>query len=211
MTGIDVTGTDQTPLPPGQVPAAPPNMPRVKPSRLARWCGRTLLRLCGWRIAGQLPDVSKLVMIVAPHTTNWDGLWGMAAKVACGFQVKVLGKAQLFWWPLGPVLRWLGGIPVDRANAGGVVPQAVDAIARAERIWFVITPEGTRKRVEHWKSGFYKIALAADVPILMAYFHYPEKVMGFGPLFHPTGNAEADMAAIRAWYRPWMGKGRGTV
>ncbi|RMW97317.1 lysophospholipid acyltransferase family protein [Pseudoxanthomonas spadix] len=186
-------------------------MPRVKPNRFTRWCGRSLLRLCGWRIAGELPDVPKLVMIVAPHSSNWDGLWGMAVKIACGFEVKVLGKAQLFWWPLGPLLRRLGAIPVDRANAGGVVRQAVDAIRAAPRIWFVVTPEGTRKRVEKWKSGFYKIAVSAQVPILLAYFHYPEKIVGLGPLFHPTGDAEADMAAIRAWYAPWMGKHRGST
>ncbi|HEY8331821.1 lysophospholipid acyltransferase family protein [Pseudoxanthomonas spadix] len=206
-----MTGTEPTPRPPGQIPVAPPNMPRVKPNRFTRWCGRSLLRLCGWRIAGELPDVPKLVMIVAPHSSNWDGLWGMAVKIACGFEVKVLGKAQLFWWPLGPLLRRLGAIPVDRANAGGVVRQAVDAIRAAPRIWFVVTPEGTRKRVEKWKSGFYKIAVSAQVPILLAYFHYPEKIVGLGPLFHPTGDAEADMAAIRAWYAPWMGKHRGST
>lgn len=199
------------PRPPGETPAAPPNMPRVRPNRFGRWCARTLLRLSGWRIAGELPDIPKLVMIVAPHSSNWDGLWGMAVKIACGFEVKVLGKASLFWWPLGPLLHKLGVVPVDRANAGGVVRQAVETLHGYERIWFVVTPEGTRKRVDKWKTGFWKIARAADVPILLAYFHYPEKIVGVGPVFYPTGDMEADMAAIRAWYRPWMGKTRGTT
>lgn len=186
-------------------------MPRPRPNRLTRWAARALLRVGGWRIEGELPDQPKLVMIVAPHSSNWDGLWGMAVKIACGFEVKVLGKAQLFWWPLSLLLHRLGVIPIDRSAPQGTVRQAVDTIRKAEKIWFAITPEGTRKRVEHWKSGFLKIARAADVPILLAYFHYPEKTVGIGPLFWPSGDVAADMAAIREWYRPWVGKNRGTV
>lgn len=193
------------------VPPIPPNMPQVPPNRFTRWLGRTFLRTFGWRIVGTLPDVPKLVMIVAPHSSNWDGIWGMAAKIAMGFQVRVLGKAQLFWWPLGPLLRKLGVIPVDRARAHGTVEQAVSMIRAADRMWYALTPEGTRKKVTKWKSGFWKIAHEAQVPILMAYFHYPEKIVGIGDLFYTTGDAEADIAAIREWYRPWQGKNRGTV
>lgn len=186
-------------------------MPQVPPNRFTRWMGRTFLRTFGWRIVGTLPDVPKLVMIVAPHSSNWDGIWGMAAKIAMGFEVRVLGKAQLFWWPLGPLLRKLGVIPVDRARAHGTVEQAVSMIRAADRMWYALTPEGTRKKVTKWKSGFWKIAHEANVPILMAYFHYPEKIVGIGDLFYTTGDAEADIAAIREWYRPWQGKNRGTV
>jgi len=193
------------------VPAIPPNMPQVPPNRFTRWMGRTFLRTFGWRIVGTLPDVPKLVMIVAPHSSNWDGIWGMAAKIAMGFEVRVLGKAQLFWWPLGPLLRKLGVIPVDRARAHGTVEQAVSMIRAADRMWYALTPEGTRKKVTKWKSGFWKIAHEANVPILMAYFHYPEKIVGIGDLYYTTGDAEADIAAIREWYRPWQGKNRGTV
>ena len=193
------------------VPPLPPNAPRVKPNAFTRWLGRSLLRLGGWRVIGPLPDVSKLVLIVAPHSSNWDGIWGFAAKLALGFEVKVLGKAQLFWWPLGPLLRRLGAIPIDRSSPQGTVGQAVDMIRRADRIWYAITPEGTRKRVERWKSGFWKIAHEAQVPILPAYFHYPEKRIGVGPLFHASGDMAADIAALRAWYAPWVGKNRGTI
>jgi 1-acyl-sn-glycerol-3-phosphate acyltransferase len=123
----------------------------------------------------------------------------------------VLGKASLFWWPLGPLLHRLGVIPLDRSSPQGTVGQAVDLIRNNDRMWFAITPEGTRKAVKEWKAGFLKIARMADVPILTAYFHYPEKVIGVGPLFHPTGDDVADMAAIREFYRPWIGKTRGTV
>jgi 1-acyl-sn-glycerol-3-phosphate acyltransferase len=193
------------------VPAIPPNMPQVPPNRFTRWLGRTFLRTFGWRIVGTLPDVPKLVMIVAPHSSNWDGIWGMAAKIAMGFEVRVLGKAQLFWWPLGPLLRKLGVIPVDRARAHGTVEQAVSMIRAADRMWYALTPEGTRKKVTKWKSGFWKIAHEANVPILMAYFHYPEKIVGIGDLYYTTGDAEAAIAAIRKWYEPWQGKNRGTV
>ena len=193
------------------VPPLPPNAPRVKPNAFTRWIGRSALRVGGWRVAGPLPDVPKLVLIAAPHSSNWDGIWGFAAKLALGFEVKVLGKAQLFWWPLGPLLRRLGVIPIDRSSPQGTVEQAVDMIRRSERIWYALTPEGTRRRVEKWKSGFWKIAHEAQVPILPAYFHYPDRRIGVGPLFATTGDMAADIAALRAWYAPWIGKNRGTT
>ena len=193
------------------VPPLPPSAPRVKPNAFTRWLGRSVLRLGGWRLVGPLPDVSKLVLIAAPHSSNWDGIWGFAAKLALGFEVRLLGKAQLFWWPLGPLLRRLGVIPVDRSSPHGTVQQAVEMIRRSERIWYALAPEGTRKRVERWKTGFWKIAHEAQVPILPAYFHYPDKRIGVGPLFATTGDMAADIAALRAWYRPWIGRNRGTV
>lgn len=193
------------------VPAVPPQMPQVKPNRFTRWLGRTVLRLGGWQVVGPIPDLAKAVLIVAPHSSNWDGFWGMAAKIALGLEVRVLGKTQLFWWPLGPLLRRLGAIPVNRSSPQGTVEQAIAIIRGFDRIWFTLTPEGTRKRVEKWKGGFWKIARAADVPIVMAYFHYPEKTIGIARVFHPTADADADMAAIREWYRPWQGRNRGTT
>jgi 1-acyl-sn-glycerol-3-phosphate acyltransferase len=193
------------------IPAIPPNMPQVPANRFTRWLGRNFLRTFGWKVVGTLPDVPKLVLIVAPHSSNWDGVWGMAAKIAMGFQVRVLGKAQLFWWPLSPLLRKLGVVPVNRKSPQGTIEQAIGYINGAERMWFALTPEGTRKRVHTWKTGFWKIARGANVPILMAYFHYPDKTIGIGELFYPSDDVQADMAHIRNWYRPWMGKNRGTV
>ncbi|TYT26391.1 acyltransferase [Luteimonas viscosa] len=193
------------------VPPLPPNAPRVKPNAFTRWLGRSVLRLGGWRVAGPLPDVPKLVLIVAPHSSNWDGLWGFAAKLALGFEVRVLGKAQLFWWPLGPLLRRLGVIPIDRSAPQGTVGQAVEMIRGSDRIWYALTPEGTRKRVERWKSGFWKIAHEAQVPVLPAYFHYPDRTIGIGALFHTSGDMAADIATLRDWYRPWIGRNRGTL
>lgn len=192
------------------LPEVPPQVPRVAYNRFTRWFGRTILRLGGWRVVGTIPDLPRVVLIAAPHSSNWDGLWGFAAKLALGIRITVLGKHQLFWWPLSLLLRRLGVIPVDRAQPQGTVGQAAQMIVRSEQLWFALMPEGTRRRVERWKTGFWKIADATRVPILPAYFHYPDKVIGIGEPFHTTGDAQADIARIRAWYGQWQGRNRGT-
>ena len=193
------------------VPPLPPSAPRVKPSAFARWFGRSVLRLGGWKVVGEFPDVPRLVLIAAPHSSNWDGIWGFAAKLALGLEIRVLGKAQLFRWPLCPLLRRLGVIPIDRSAPQGTVGQAAQMIRDSERVWYALAPEGTRRRVERWKTGFWKIAHQAQVPILPAYFHYPARQIGIGPLFATSDDMDADIAALREWYRPWMGRNRGTV
>jgi len=184
----------------------PPNAPQLRGLGVSRWLGRCILRLGGWRMVGEFPDARKLVIILAPHTSNWDGFWGLVAKMALGVEIRVLGKAQLFWWPLGTLLRWLGAVPVDRSKAHGVVAQAVELIGRSERCWFVLAPEGTRKPVAQWKTGFWKIASQARVPILTTYLHYPDKMIGIGDVFIPGDDMQADIQALREWYRPWIGK-----
>jgi 1-acyl-sn-glycerol-3-phosphate acyltransferase len=192
------------------VPPLPPNVPRTKPSRFARWLGRTVLRLGGWRVAGAWPDTPKLVLIGAPHSSNWDGIWGVAAKLALGLDIRILGKHQLFWGPLGPLMRALGVIAVNRNAPQGVVEQIAQRMGAADRYWFGIAPEGTRKPVAQWKTGFWKIARAADVPVLPVYFHYPDRVIGVGELFLTSDDMHGDLARLRAWYRPWQGKHHGT-
>jgi 1-acyl-sn-glycerol-3-phosphate acyltransferase len=187
----------------------PPNAPRRRPNALVRWLGRSILWLGGWRIVGTFPDVPKLVLIAAPHSSNWDGLYGFALVMALGLDLKILGKHQLFWWPLGPILRRLGVRAVNRDAAHGVAEQLAAQIRSADQFWFGIAPEGTRKRVEHWKPGFWKIAKAADVPVVPGYFHYPDKLIGIGPPFALSDDMPADIARIRAWYRPWQGKHHG--
>lgn len=192
------------------VPPLPPNAPRARPDRFARALGRTLLRLGGWRVVGAFPDLPKLVLIGAPHSSNWDGVWGFAAKLALGLDIKILGKDSLFRVPLlGRLLRWLGVIPIDRSAAHGVVGQMAAMMRAADQLWLGLAPEGTRKPVEHWKTGFWKIAHVAGVPVLPAYFHYPDKVIGIGPPFELGDDMAADLARIRAWYRPWQGRHHG--
>lgn len=194
----------------GLVPPLPPNAPRLAPNRFTRWLGRTVLRLGGWRMVGTLPDIPRLVLIGAPHSTNWDGVWGVAAKLALGLDVRILGKHELFWGPLGPLMRALGVIAVNRGAPQGVVEQIAQRMRAADRYWFAIAPEGTRKPVAQWKPGFWKIARAAGVPVLPAYFHYPDRVIGIGPPFETSDDMQADLARLRAWYRPWQGKYHGT-
>jgi len=195
---------------PPTVPVVPAAVPQRKGAAFSRWLGRSVLHLGGWHIRGPVPDLAKAVVIAAPHSSNWDGLWGLAAKMALGLEARILGKDKLFWWPLSLVLRRMGVVPLDRSSPQGTVGQAVAMIRDSEQIWYALAPEGTRKPVTEWKGGFLKIARMADVPIIPAYFHYPEKVIGFGPVFHTTGDDVADMAAVRQWYRQWMGRNRGT-
>jgi len=191
-------------------PRAPPHIPQLAPSAAAAVC-RFIYTHCGWRVSGELPDVAKLVAIVAPHSTNWDVVWGLLFKIGVRLDIRFIGKREAFVWPIGPLLRGFGGIPIDRSAPHGLVNEMRELFEHKERCWLALAPEGTRKKVQKWKSGFWHIAREARVPILMAYFHYPEKTIGFGPLFHPTDDVDGDMARIREFYRPWQGKNRGTV
>ena len=193
-----------------RIPEPPPNAPRSG-GAFSRWLGRSILRLGGWTIEGNFANEPRMVLIAAPHSSGWDAVWGLAVKLAMGVDIAFLAKAELFRGPLGWLLRRLGGIPVDRARAHGAVEQAASSLRQAERMWFVLAPEGTRKRVEHWKSGFWHIARAAKVPVFCAWFHYPDRTVGLGQLFEMSADLDADMARIREYYRPYVGKHRGTT
>ena len=189
--------------------ALPPRAPKTPARPWLRKGARALLRLGGWRMVGAFPDLEKVVLIGAPHSSNWDGIWGYLAKFALGLDIHIFAKRELFWWPLGPLLRRLGVIPVDRSATRGLIEQVLLRFEQNDRFWLGIAPEGTRKPVERWKPGFWKIAKAADVPVLPAYFHYPDKIIGIGDVFHLTDDMDADIARIRAWYAPWQGKYHG--
>ena len=193
------------------VPQLPPRAPRTHSNAFARWVCRGILRVGGWRMVGEWPNLDKVVVVVAPHSSGWDGLWGLAAKVALGLHIVFIGKAELFRGPLGWLLRHLGGVPVDRSAPGGIVEQVADQIRASERMWFVLAPEGTRKRVTRWKTGFWKIAKRAEVPVFCAWFHYPDKIIGLGPLVELTDDMDADIIRIHALFAPYMGKNRGAV
>lgn len=186
------------------------NVPRVPRNRFSRWLGRSILRLGGWKMVGEFPDLKKAVLIGAPHSSNWDGVWGFSALLALGLDLRILGKKELFWGPLGWLMRVLRVIPIDRSAPGGFVAQSIQAMRDADAMWIGLAPEGTRKRVDQWKSGFWKLAKGADVPVMLVYFHYPDRVIGIGPVIEMSDDMDADMAKIRAWYAPWQGKKRGT-
>lgn len=165
-----------------------------------RWVSCGFLWAMGWRREGVLPDTPKYVLIVAPHTSNWD----LPFALAFGFVFRVkgawMGKHTLFRWPFGLLFRWLGGIPIERSHPHGVVGHTIDILNESDRLVIGLAPEGTRKRVSRWKTGFYHIAAGAHVPIVLAYLDYRRKVGGFGPVFLPSGDVKADMAVIQAFY-----------
>jgi 1-acyl-sn-glycerol-3-phosphate acyltransferase len=191
------------------LPPIPPQAPKLN-SRFWPWLMRSLLRLSGWRLLGQLPDVPKLIIIGAPHSSYWDGVWGLMMKIGLGININVMVKREVLDGPLGIVLRPIGLIPINRSAALNVVGQMVERFQTHEKMWLGITPEGTRKKVQQWKSGFLRIATDAHVPIQPVFIDYPTKTFTLGPLVHTSDDSEADMASIRALFRPYRGKHRNT-
>ncbi|MCW7556180.1 lysophospholipid acyltransferase family protein [Endozoicomonas gorgoniicola] len=171
-----------------------------------RLLSNAILKLRGWKKEGQLPDVGKCVVIAAPHTSNWDFVFMML--MAFSFRLKVfwMGKNSLFKGPLGLIMRFLGGIPVERSKHTGLVQQTIDQFNQNDDLFIALSPEGTRGKVTKWKSGFYHVANGANVPVAMAFLDYKRKVAGFGPLFMPTGDYEKDLTDIQAFYRGISGK-----
>ena len=172
---------------------------------ITRLFGRTLMRLSGWRVAGEMPDVKKVVVIVAPHTSNWDFVVGVMTLLALDIRISFLGKHTLFKGIFGGMMRAIGGIPVDRAKPHGVVGETVAAINAAERMVFALSPEGTRQPDCGFKSGFLHIARGANVPICLAYFDFANKLVGFGPTMMASGDVAHDMQKVLAFYRPIRG------
>ncbi|HET8555553.1 MAG TPA: lysophospholipid acyltransferase family protein [Rhodanobacteraceae bacterium] len=186
----------------------PARMPHYRDNVWRKLC-RGLLRLSGWRLEGALPDCARLVLIGAPHSSWWDGIWGLLMKVGIGAEVHFMIKDELFRGPMGALLRTLGGIAINRRAARGVVEQMTDRFDAGSSLWLAITPEGTRKPVARWKSGFWHIARQAGVPIFPVAFHYPDKLIVLGPLFETTDDMQADIARLRAFYAPYQGKHHG--
>ena len=189
---------------PDQLPA---QMPTLRDGWRRRVC-RGVLRLCGWGLVGEFPRTAKLVLIAAPHSSWWDGVWGLLIKVAIGADVHFMAKQELFRGPLGGLLRRLGGMPIDRGAAKGVVEQMADQFRQRDAFWLGIAPEGTRKPVTRWKSGFWHIAHDAGVPIFPVAFHYPDRTIQLGPLFDAGTDMGATMQRLREWYAPFKGKHR---
>jgi 1-acyl-sn-glycerol-3-phosphate acyltransferase len=173
---------------------------------LMRWCSLAVLRILGWQISGQKPPINKYVIIAAPHTSNWDFPVTLMVCFAMRLRIYWVGKSSLFPWPVGWLMRWLGGIPVDRSKANNLVQGTIDAFNHAERLTVVVPPEGTRGKVTHWKTGFYYIAQGAGVPIALAFLDFKEKIGGIGSIFYPTGDITADMQEIQKFYKGISGK-----
>ena len=172
---------------------------------LARW----LLGRRGWRIVYASPPAPKCVITFYPHTSNWDFVIGILARAAIGLPCHFVAKDTLFRWPTGGILRRMGGIPVNRREHTGFIAQLAREFSSRERFFVAIAPEGTRSRTERWKSGFYHLALAARVPLALAYIDYPRREIGIGAYLDLTGDAERDLAAIRGFYSDKIGRWPG--
>lgn len=177
-----------------------PSVPKSPPpfgGRFTRKLGQLLLKTLGWRLTGEIPDHPKVVLVGAPHSSNWDFILAMACSMACGVKLSYLMKKEAFFWPLKGLFLLMGGIPVDRKSSEDIVPQIVNWINTNERVWVAITPEGTRSKVKRWKTGAARIAWEAQTPIVLVGWNYATKVMTIGKQWQPTGDADADTDMIK--------------
>ncbi|APW47495.1 1-acyl-sn-glycerol-3-phosphate acyltransferase [Rhodoferax antarcticus] len=175
---------------------------------LFRGLSVVVLKLAGWKVLGSLPlEARRCVFIAAPHTSNWDLPYMLMVSFVLRLNVHWMGKASIFRFPFGGLMRWFGGIAVDRSKANNLVAASAQAInAATGALQLVVPPEGTRSKVRYWKTGFYFIAQTAQVPIVMSYLDYGRKITGLGPLLYPSGDIDADMVIIKAFYAPFKGK-----
>ncbi len=180
------------------------NTPVIRP--LLKLLSITSLKLTGWKLEGHLPAEPKYVLVGAPHTSNWDVPISLAMAFVFGFDMHWMVKDSLFKSWRGPLMKWLGGIPINRSSKNNMVAQTIDKFNRNDRLVIAVPPEGTRARVEKWKTGFYYIAMGAKVPIALAFLDYKRKTGGFLSTFYPTGDATADIREIRSRYVGIRGK-----
>ena len=174
---------------------------------LKRVVGKFVLSVSGWKIAGTLPEREKYVLIAAPHTSNWDLVYMLAIAFVLDMRINWMGKDSLFKPPFGFLLKWLGGVAIDRSKTNNVVQAMADEFTTRDRLILAVPPSGTRGRRDFWKSGFYHIARTAQVPIVMGYLDYATKTGGFGPNhLVPGDDLVSDMNEIRAFYGTLQGK-----
>lgn len=167
---------------------------------------KIILKLFGWNVVSEQSNHSKCILIGAPHTSNWDFPLTLLSMWALGIRFSWVAKHSLFAGPFGYLFRKLGGIPVDRKARTGFLKDMVRAFREDDSLILAISPEGTRGFTDHWKAGFYNIALKADLDVWLGYVDYPTKTVGLGPRIKPTGNVESDFIAIRQFYQDKQGK-----
>jgi 1-acyl-sn-glycerol-3-phosphate acyltransferase len=168
---------------------------------------KLIYKLAGWTAAGGVPEgLTKAVFVIAPHTSNLDFYIGRFYCWIKGIPINVVIKKEAFFWPFGALLKKVGGVPIDRKKSINRVDQVVELFKETDPMFFALTPEGTRKRTDKWKRGFYFIALKAKVPILLSYIDYEKKEAGVGPPFYPTGDYDKDIIEIENFYRGIKGK-----
>ncbi|HOP62456.1 MAG TPA: lysophospholipid acyltransferase family protein [Spirochaetota bacterium] len=165
-----------------------------------------LLKITGWKLSGEFPSHKKFVLIGAPHTSNWDMAITFMAVFAYRKEIRWFGKKSIFRFPFNNLMKWMGGIPIDRSKRSNTVEAAAEFFQRFDSLVIALAPEGTRKKVKKWKTGFYYIALKAGVPIVFGFLDYKNKTAGIGPEIIPSGDFNADMKLILDFYRVIEGK-----
>lgn len=175
-------------------------------NRLVEGIGHFVLKLMGWRIEGELPKLDKFIVIGAHHTSNWDFVLFIATKFVLRLNARWFGKHTIFRWPFAGILQRWGGIAIRRERQGNTVEQAIQAFAEHKQFVLILSPEGTRKKVERWKMGFYHIAMGADVPFVLGALDYKNKRIVLGPTVYPTGDVEADLKEVFSFYRGYVPK-----
>ncbi len=191
----------------------PPDTQHLPTNRVGGRCnlfahllGLTVMKLCGWNVEGRVPDSTRMVIIAAPHTSNWDFIFLLGAAYSLRLSVNWLGKNNLFFPVFGAFLKYLGGVPVDRSRSTNMVQHLAETIRNSDHIALVIPPAGTRRKTDHWRSGFYRIAVETGIPLVCGYLDYKTKTAGLGLTFVPSGDPATDMDRIRAFYQPISGK-----
>lgn len=169
---------------------------------IPHWIARFYFWLTGWQVAGDAPPIPKFVVLAAPHTSNYDGVMLVGASWIVRRKLEFMIKAEWTRGIVGPLIRALGGLGIDRSASRNVVGHCIEKFKERDELILVVPPEGTRKKTDHWKTGFYWIAVGAGVPILLARLDYAKKSVDLtAPLFYPTGDIEADMEKIWDYYR----------
>ena len=174
-------------------------------STFFRYVSLLLLKLSTWKVAGDKPSCPKYILVAAPHTSNWDFVLLLLAFFALRMDARWMGKDTLFPFPIKRFMVWLGGIPIDRGRANNLVGQMVGYYQSVDSLVVLIPPEGTRSKVERWKTGFYHIAHQAGVPIVLGYVDASTKTVGMGPAFIPSANVDQDMLEIQSFYKSKIG------
>lgn len=193
-----------------------PPLPRIIPTigdappkrhnPVAKVIGRFLLRCTNWRFEGDFPNESKLVIIGGPHTSNWDFILAIVVLWAIDIDVAIMGKKEAFTPIVGPIIRWVGTFPIDRQSPVGITDQVAERFEQHEKFLLGLAPEGTRKKVTRWKTGFYRIAMKANVPILPITVNFKKRTIYFNPVLIPTGDMDTEIALLRTYFD--AGRGR---
>ena len=172
-----------------------------------KWLYKFFIWTLGWKVVGELPsDLKKCIFLGAPHTSNWDGILGVCATKIWGINMKFLVKKEIFFFPLGSIIKFFGGVPLDRSGAKGTVGEVVRIFKEHDSFFLGITPEGTRSYSPEWKKGFYYIAQEANIPILTAFVDFTDKEVGLGPTIIPKGDIDGDIEKMKAFFRTKRGK-----